>query len=250
MYQNERLDKIMELLGKYSYVSVKFLTDELDYSTATINRDLNLLQNKGLIKRSYGGIELVESANIAPLPFRYHKMQHIKDRLGKAAAELISDGDTVFIDGATTTESIGKYLSAKNDITVITNNVALFLYLSERKTDCVILGGRTMESPFILGGNEVEANALKYKADKMFFSSSGFTESGEIHADQEYELLRRIMRSNSKECYYLADHNKYNNNLKKVLFKFDELTGIISDYDFSDDLKNKYINTSFILPLD
>ena len=246
MYQNERLDKIVELLGKYSYVSVKFLTDELDYSTATINRDLNLLQKKGLIKRSYGGIELVESVNIAPLPFRYHKMQHIKDRLGKAAAELISDGDTVFIDGATTTESIGKYLSGKKDITVITNNVALFLYLSERKTDCVILGGRTMESPFILGGNEVEANALKYKADKMFFSSSGFTESGEIHADGEYELLRRIMRSNSKECYYLADHNKRNDDVKKVLFGFNDISGVISDYDFSDGTKKKYQNTLFI----
>ena len=246
MYQNERIDKIMDLLGKYSYVSVKFLTEELDYSTATINRDLNVMQKKGLIKRSYGGVELIENVNVAPLPFRYHKMERIKDRLCKAAAELISDGDTVFIDGATTTESMGKYLSDKNDITVITNNAALFLYLSERKIDSVILGGRTMESPYILGGSEVEANALIYRADKMFFSSSGFTEWGEIHADAEYELLRRIMRSNSKECYYLADHNKRNDDVKKVLFGFEDISGVISDHDFSEETKKKYKDTLFI----
>ncbi|MBR5505249.1 MAG: DeoR family transcriptional regulator, partial [Clostridia bacterium] len=52
MYQKERFKKIMDILNKYSYVTVKYLTYELGYSTATLNRDLNVLEEKKLITRS------------------------------------------------------------------------------------------------------------------------------------------------------------------------------------------------------
>lgn len=115
MYQKERTDAIYNIIKEKGYVTVKYLVEEMHYSNATINRDLNILEKQALIKRSYGGAEIVEQKEV-PLIFRYHKMK---------AAELIYDGDTIFIDGSTTTESIGKYITNKKDITVITNNLAL-----------------------------------------------------------------------------------------------------------------------------
>lgn len=239
MYQSECLNKIMEILNKYSYVTVKYLTHQLGYSTATINRDLNVLEDKNLIKRTYGGVELCENKT-APLLFRYGKMGKVKNNIAKKASELISDGDTVFLDGSTTTEAMGKYLINKKDITVITNNISLVIFLKEHNVDVISLGGRIIEAPYILGGNDTESFAIKYKADKMFFASSGMTAEGEIEADKEYETLRRIMHKNSTESYYLIDSEKILKNVKKILFTPNEITGIISDYLHLDKIKRLY----------
>ncbi len=245
MYQNERLEKIMEIMNTYSFVTVKYLTHHLDYSTATINRDLNLLESKKLIKRSYGGACLAESKNV-PLVLRYARMEKKKNNIARAAAALINDGDCVFIDGATTTEAMGKYLTDKKNITVITNNTALTLFLNEHNIDTINLGGRIIEPPYILGGTLTEENALKYKADKMFFTSKSITPSGEISAENEYETLRRIMRANSRECYYLAYSEKLQDNIEKMLFTLSDLSGIITDYALPKEIKSRYGDTRFI----
>ena len=71
MYPKERINKISEILRKNGFVTVKFLMNELHYSSATINRDLNIMQNLGIVKRSFGGAELVEETQ-TPLYFIIH----------------------------------------------------------------------------------------------------------------------------------------------------------------------------------
>ena len=73
MYQNERLESITELVRQYGYVTVKYLASVLHYSTATINRDLNALEGRGVLKRTYGGVEITDKHTYVPLPFRYHQ---------------------------------------------------------------------------------------------------------------------------------------------------------------------------------
>ena len=106
MYQKERLERILDFLNRNGFATVKELTELLHYSTATVNRDLNALEQMKKIKRSYGGAEPVKDKSV-PLPFRYEKMKAAKKRIGKAAAALIEDGDTVFLvsDGAAPLEN-------------------------------------------------------------------------------------------------------------------------------------------------
>ena len=59
MYQNERTEKILNLIKSNGYVTVKYLVENLHYSKATINRDLNILAQSGKIKRTYGGAEMI-----------------------------------------------------------------------------------------------------------------------------------------------------------------------------------------------
>ena len=70
MLQKERTNAILAILQENGYVPVKFLVEKLHYSNATINRDLNLMQKQGLVKRSYGGVEIVKTRFVS-LPFRY-----------------------------------------------------------------------------------------------------------------------------------------------------------------------------------
>lgn len=244
MYQKERIDEILEILKANGYVTVKFLTEALHYSTATINRDLNIMEKQKLVHRSYGGVELVKNKSI-PLPFRYHKMKTVKSKIGKAAADIVNDGDTIFLDASTTTEYISRHLTEKKNITVITSNMAIVTFLCEYGIRTICLGGEVFEPPSMLFGNDTIENVRKYNADKMFFSTGAISDTGMI-ASGPYDLLHRIMADNSKHIYFVADHDKVRNNFPRNLFDLSKTDGIITDYIFSDALKEKYNTTKFI----
>ena len=244
MYQKTRLENIMERLNRQGYMTTRQLMNELHYSCATINRDLNLLEKQGLLKRKYGGAELVEQKNI-PLVYRYDKMRQEKRKLAKKAAEFVMPGDTIFIDGTTTTQIIGEYILEIDDITVITNNTALCTYLSQYGTKVVCLGGEMFESPYMLLSDITVQNALHFHADKMFFSTGGTTPQGRIW-DSEYMLMHQVMAQNSDKVYYLVDHEKLGNTAKKFLFDFDSVNCVISDFVFDDAVIQRFCDTEFV----
>lgn len=244
MYQKERMDSILEILNTYGYVTVKFLTEKLHYSTATINRDLNALESQKLVQRTYGGVELIKNKGI-PLPFRYHKMKSVKAKLGEAASALIKDGDRIFIDGTTTTESIAKFIINKKNITVFTNNVAIVTFLSDLGINVFCLGGKVIEPPYILYSDDTVEAAARHNVDIAFFSTSYISDDGMISAGW-YTHLHMIMRKNSKKMYYLVDHEKVGFKGNQNLFDLSHVDGIITDYKFDDEFKEKFKDTEFI----
>ncbi|MBQ8207560.1 MAG: DeoR/GlpR transcriptional regulator [Clostridia bacterium] len=247
MYQKERIQIITEILKQNGFVTVKFLTEELDYSTATINRDLNAMEKQNIIRRIYGGAELVEEKNV-PLFFRYSKMRPIKNKIGKKAAEFICDGDTVFIDCSTTAQYLGKHITERKDLTVITNNLSLASFLSEYNITSICLGGRIMEPPSMVYSAETVENVKKYSADKMFFSAGGITEDGKIGCG-EYEvhyLMIKAMMENSDERFLLFDHEKIKPSCEQYIGTFGDVDKIITDFSFSEELKKRYCDTEFI----
>ena len=244
-YQKERIDAILKILQQQGYVTVKHLTELLNYSNATINRDLNVMEKQKLIKRSYGGVELVKGYGVA-LPFRYEKMKAAKLKIAKKAAEYVKDGDTIFIDGSTTAEYIGQYLLEKKDICVITNNMALVIFLSQYAIRTICLGGAVVEKPYMLGGAEPVLNARRYHADKMFFSTGGICHDGTILFGGAYELMHETMMENADEIFFLADHEKQMPICKKKK-DFSEVDYIITDFEFPEAIKEKYSGTTFVL---
>ena len=244
MYQKTRLDNIMQILDRQGYMTTRQLMNELHYSSATINRDLNLLEKQGLLKRKYGGAEKVEQRNI-PLIYRYDKMRQEKRKLAKRAAEFVQAGDTIFIDGTTTTQIMGEYLTAVPDIKVITNNMALATYLSQYGIKTICLGGEVFEVPHMLLGDITVQNTMSFRADKMFFSTGGVTSQGRIY-DSEYVMMHRAMAENSQKIYYLVDHEKLDRSVERILFDFDSVDCVISDFDFEEWVMQRYPETEFV----
>lgn len=248
MYQRERLNEILEIVKKNGYVTVKYLVSVLHYSNATINRDLNYLEKQKLIRRSYGGVEYIQTRGHGPLPFRYHRNHIAKRKMGIAAAALVQDGDVVFIDATTTTEYIAEFLMEKKNITVISNNLSVVRTLSEAGISVICLGGKMVEAPSMLLGEETIENAMKYRADKAFMSTGYVSQEGNV-GDGEYGgLLHRIMVQNAKESYLLADKEKFDEKYQTKRFAFDcsILTGVITDKTDVSDLQEKYPSTRFI----
>ena len=246
MYRKERVDIILKVLHQNGFANVKMLCDEVGYSKATVNRDLNFMEAQGLVVRSYGGVELVEKQTV-PLKQRYLKMKTEKKRICKAAAELVKNGDVIFIDCSSTAEYMAAYLLDKKDITVITANLAIVEFLSEFSNIKIIcLGGEIIEPPSMLGGDLCVKNAMDYKVNKMFFATNGINLDGELVDSRAYNLLYNVMAKNAETVIYLADHKKINTPSPVVIMTADELDVIVTDYIFGEEFKQKYNNIEFI----
>ena len=243
MSQKIRQEQILQILKKQGYVTVRYLSDALQYSIATINRDLNTMQRQGLVKRSYGGVEAIAQKRLPPLLQRqfYHKKE--KRLIAKAAVERIENGDTIFLDGSTTVQYMVPFLLQKKDLTVITNSLRLAIELGDSPLTIICLGGKMIERPYVLYGDETIENAMRYLPDKMFFSVNAVTESGQI--PHSY-LMYKLMIKNSREAWFLTDRTKLVPQLDRILCDFSALTGVISDFEFPKETKELYPDVTFI----
>lgn len=220
------------------------MVDQIHYSSATINRDLNKMEVLGLVKRSYGGVEAAKKEHLPALPERQFYMKKEKRRIAGAAAQLIQNGDTLFLDGSTTVQYLLPFLSEKKDLRILTNNMRLAIELSNLDFDVVCLGGHVTERPHVLDGDETIETAQKYQAHKMFFSLDAITIDGNVHG--VHYLLYKTMMKNSDEVYLLIDQTKIVQRLDTKLCDFSALSGVISDFTFPDETKKMYPNVKFI----
>ena len=238
-----RQEEILTILNQNGYATVKYLVDQLHYSSATINRDLNSLELQGYVKRTHGGVEAIKS-HYVPISFRSHQMHSSKRRIAKLASEFVKDGDVIFIDASTTSQYMEQFLATKKDLTVITNNAILACNLANLGIKSICLGGEVVEPPSMLGGTDAVLNASRYKTNKMFFSTTAINDDGEI-ASGIYELLLKTIASQSEEVFYLVHENKFNQPFNVVYGDLKSVDVVISDFDFPQKTKERYKSTSF-----
>ncbi len=241
-----RRDMILDIIKESGFVTVKYLCAKLHYSTATINRDLNYLKNQKLIVRKGGGAEPVQH-KYPPFIFRTEKMKDVKNKLAKEASKLITDNMTIFIDGSTTSQFIGKYITEFKNLKVITNNLSLATFLSSEGIEVICLGGRICARPYVVGSFETAQQAATYNADILFFSTCSLASEGKIKCGETFFTLYKAMLENSKKRVFLADSSKLLFNASRNFCDFREISTVISDYNFSDETKAKYPQTEFIL---
>lgn len=243
MYQQERMDEIMKILRENHYVTVDYLVKEIKYSPASIRRDLTLLQKQGLVTRSYGGVTY-KDANISPFKFRQHSMKSAKNAIAKKAASLVKNGDIVFLDGSSTTQYMGHFLTDKKGITVVTCNMLLADFLSEHGINTYCTGGRVVEYPGILGGEFMLESLAKFNIDIAFFSSTAFNLKGQILSLGEGGVRNHLaFRNHSKKLVYLCGSDKFDTEGKFVSFTLDDVDYFISDKHLPEKLKQNFKTT-------
>ena len=242
----KRIEQVLDIIKEQRYVTVKYLCENLHYSTATINRDLNDLQRQKLIVRHYGGAEFIEKKGV-PLVFRYHKMRPVKRAISTRAATYIQEGMTVFIDGSTTAQYMAEHIQSIKDLTVITSNLNLVTHLSEAGVRCICLGGPIIESPYIVGGYDAAEQIGTYTVDIAFFSVGAISAEGLIFDTPGYYELHRAMLVNAKRNILLVDHEKVGLSRNRVLCDFSKVHTVISDYQFSDIVQQTFADTEFVL---
>jgi len=124
----------------------------------------------------------------------------------------------------------------------------LAAFLSEYNITVICLGGKIMEPPSMTYSSDTVEIAKKYGADKLFFSAGAVTKDGKIGRSDydEHYLTIKAMMENSLKKYLLLDHEKIAPSCKRYLGNLNDSDVVITDFSFSDKVKKKYNNTTFI----
>lgn len=208
--KNERQEKILKILGEKEFATVDYLANTLYVSMPTVRRDLTELAKSGLIRRSHGGAAIGDPRLALPFDFRTGSGRDVKLRMSRAAAALVSDGDTIFIDGSTSCMNIGEFLKDRQSITVVTNSAGLCARLLGHGFDIHCTGGKLIESSLCFAGSRAAAYAGQFMFDIMFFSSHAVSDAGIVtdYSQAENELRRYVMERSYKKVM-LCDSSKF-----------------------------------------
>src|SRR5215510_2784932 len=161
--RSDRMAAILEYVAASGSVDVGTAARELDVSAATLRRDLQVLQEQGLLLRTHGGA--VANGVEVELPLRYREARHQSEKraIGKLAASLVPDRSVVGITGGTTATEVARSLMTRSDITVVTNalNIAGELLLRP-SLRIIVIGGAARHASYELVGPAAESMVERY----------------------------------------------------------------------------------------
>ncbi len=214
MLKKERQREILRMLQGATKVEVDELAGQLSVSLMTIRRDLAELGEQGLIERVHGGAlspTMWEPGSELSVMERGKDKAEIKQRIGRATAALIKDGEKVFIGSGSTAAAVAAALAHRQNLTVLTNalNVANTL-LDAPQIKVAVIGGFLRRSEMSLIGYFAENSLQGLQVDKVIIGIEGIDPVKGLTNDYMEEVLTdRSIMGLSKNVIVVADHSKF-----------------------------------------
>jgi DeoR family transcriptional regulator, fructose operon transcriptional repressor len=206
----ERHQRIQELLRERHVVRVSTLSELMGVSEVTIRRDLEGLERRGLLERTHGGAVLTQRIRSEPAYLDAAASSPEEKRLiGRAAAELVEPGDTIYLNGGTTTLQVFRHVDALG-AKVITNHVGIALEAAERDVELLLLGGHyRAPSNSLVGPFATDALRRTY-ANKAFVGVEGLSLRSGLTTPTaaEAEIARVMLEQTRGSVCIVADHTK------------------------------------------
>lgn len=206
----KRQRELLNYIRAYGTGSVNEMAKLLGVSTSTVRRDLNELQDRGLIERVHGGAAPLADDLEPVRPLREVAFADEKRRIGQAAASLVADHSTVLILGGTTTEAMLPFLGTVRGLTVLTNSLMVVNRLSQYSDIAIIvLGGLLRRQEMSLLGHLTIAGLDEFGIDQVFSGAFGIDpEIGVTGTNLSETQTDRSLASSARELIMLADHSK------------------------------------------
>jgi DeoR family transcriptional regulator of aga operon len=207
----ERQNQIVDLLMRNERLTVNDICKIFSVSEATARRDLDMLAEKRLLQRVHGGAIPVHRATPeAPILDRHQEQAEEKKRIGRGAAELVKDGETIFLGSGTTVLEVAKNLRGRRDLTVITNSLPVINLLSGLPNiSMIVLGGMLRDSELSFIGHITEQALAEVRADTVIIGIRGLSlEAGMTNDYLPETLTDRTILSIGGKVIVAADHTK------------------------------------------
>lgn len=223
----ERKNKILEILHTEKKVVVGELSKLFGVSEETIRRDLEKLENEGLVVKAYGGAVLNENAqNDLPLSVRKNTNVEGKQKIAQLVSKFIRDNMSLMLDCSSTALYIAKQIKDRKNMTIITNSLEILVELKDQSGwKTFSTGGLLGEDSFALVGSQADKMIAGFHVNasiiscKGFDINKGFTDSNDLHAS-----TKRAMLENCEKRILAVDSSKFN----KIAFN---VVGNLSDID-------------------
>lgn len=242
MLKEERQSIIINLLNEKGIIKVSDITDIINVTEMTIRRDLQELDDKGLLKRIHGGAQLNDS--IIETELSHNEKQTIninaKIDIAKKISELINDGDSVFLGTGTTIELVYDYLKASY-LKIVTNSIHVFnKFVNDQRYELILIGGSYRNRTGAFVGSITNDILSKIKINKAFIGVNGICNNTVSNYNEDEGMIQSTVLNNSSERYIIADSTKLDKNDFYHFYNLDDTTAIITDSNISDENLERY----------
>jgi len=207
-------------------------------SEVTVRQDLEKLEIEGRIIREHGGAYLKSVPDqVRAMALEHQENRDAKQRIGRAAANLVDDGETIILDSGSTTTEVATHLLGRHDVTVITNalNIALMLG-GEPGFDVHMTGGHFKAPTLSLSGERSADYFEGLYAQKLFLATAAVDiEGGLTYPSLSDIAVKRAMIGSAQNIYLVADSSKIGQRSFCVLGGIEQLDVLVTDDGISDE---------------
>jgi len=231
MKKEQRFNYILDKLGQQKVVEFNALSIDLKISEDTVRRDIDELAKNGLLSKVRGGA-IPRSENPLTFKDRIGYLSKDKEVIALKALRLISNGQTIFLDGGTSIYTLVSLFPTDIKLTVITNNVAIIPLLAlYNGIKTIVLGGEYIKATESLCGLEAVKGAEKFRADIFFLAPCAIDEKGITATYKEEAELKQAMIASSDQVVVLSNFNKLDTKDSYVVCRLEDLSYIITEED-------------------
>jgi DeoR/GlpR family transcriptional regulator of sugar metabolism len=225
----QRHTKILDLLSKHQRSEVTTLSELLGVSQVTIRKDLDLLEERGLVSREHGFACLNNSDDTGKrLAFNYD----IKKRIAREAANMVEEGETVMIESGSCCALLAEELAnQQKEVTIITNSVFIANFIRHAShTKIILLGGCYQPESQVLVGPMTRKCGEIFFSDKFFIGTDGFM-PGFGFTGKDHMRAQTVMdlAENARDIFVLTDSEKFSHQGVLGLVRIEDVTGVFTD---------------------
>jgi DeoR family ulaG and ulaABCDEF operon transcriptional repressor len=233
MHAEDRERTILAMLEKRGFVSMRELDVRLTASSATVRRDLDRLETAGRIVRVHGGAKMPDAPIRSPQGFPFHeniqKNLAAKAAIGKAAARLCVPGESIIIDGGSTTLQMCPHLDGLH-LEVVTNALRIVSAVLSQSTTRVYMpaGALYREQNIVLSPFDDDGTS-HYFAAKMFIGAASVGPFGLMQSDLILLQAQRRLIARARQLILLVDSTKFGSPIGEAVCPLSEVTTVITD---------------------
>jgi DeoR family fructose operon transcriptional repressor len=227
----QRRERIQEYLEIHKIVRMDDLYKILDASEATVRRDMEWLEHKGVLERTHGGAILSQRmTHEAEYIQRAAKNPEEKSQIGELAASLIDNGDVVFINSGTTTAQVIQHIRDDSEIVVFTNNLIAMLEV-HAQFEQYLIGGEFQPHSNSVAGRFAIDNLRQVYANKAILGVDGISlmHGCTVPSNAEAEVIKLMIERTKGEIILVADHTKWGVVSNFQIATIDEVDKLVTD---------------------
>jgi DeoR family fructose operon transcriptional repressor len=232
----QRRERIQEYLAIHQIARSADLCDLLETSEATVRRDLEWLEQKGVLERTHGGA-ILSQRMIFEQEYQQRAQHHPeeKKRIGELAASLIEEGDIVFVNSGTTATQVLQHIRRDLSVAVFTNNVSAIVDIGDPGFHYYLTGGEFQSRSNSLSGGLALDNLGLIYANKAILGVDGVSlkHGCTVPTDLEAEVVRRMIERTKGQVIVVADHSKWGVVSNFQVANINEVDKLVTDEGFS-----------------
>jgi DeoR/GlpR family transcriptional regulator of sugar metabolism len=238
-----RQRKILELIAQNGQVAVTDLCSLFGVSEMTVRRDLSELDREGLLRRVHGGaMSSLGRSYEPPYPLRATENLRYKEAIGRAAAEMISDGESIAFDVGTTTLEIARALEGKHNLTILTAslpiaNEIVVNYSLESDVRLILTGGVVRAGELSMIGEYASRIYADLHVDKAFMGIGGISlKDGLTEYNLEDALMKQAVIRSANHVVVVADSTKFGRTTFASVAQLSSIHTVITDLEAPSEL--------------